>query len=84
MRIKQFSEQERLAFKAKHDLAKPKEWAVMDGSIVYNFYNTEQEANAMLKILNIEEEIADNFDIWVDEQAENYGISVAEVISIVT
>lgn len=83
MNIRQFTEQEQAEFKAKHSLAEPKPWAVMDGSLLSQWYDTEEEARAGLKQANIEEEVATEFDVWVEEQAEKYGVSETEILSII-
>ena len=72
---KRFTEDEQKAFKLEHELAEPKEWAVMDGGIVYAFYDTEAEATEVLTKLQEVEAITNRFEDWVAETADNLNVS---------
>jgi len=68
--IKHFTEEDRKAFVEKHPLGEPKEWAVMDGSLVWAFYDTKEEADREIAELVRDEKIGDSFSLWEDECAD--------------
>ena len=82
-RIKHFSKEEQEAFKGKYDLAEPKEWAIMDGEVVCDFYDTEEKAQTELAKLKLDEAVHDLFNEWRAEAATKLGISEEEVEEIV-
>jgi len=77
--LKHFTDEDQRAFKEKHELGKPKEWAVMDGSIVWGFFDTKEEAEAELAEITRDEKIGDRFSNWEDEVADELN-TTCEVI----
>lgn len=73
--IKHLTEEDRKAFKETHELAETKEWAVMDGSIVFSVHDTELEAAAEQTKLNLAERIFDLYEVWREDLADRLGVS---------
>lgn len=81
--LKHFTPVEQRAFIATHDLAKPKEWAVMDDGMVYRFCDTREEATEFLKSLRAEEAITERFEAWVEDTATQLGTDEATIKQII-
>jgi TRAP-type C4-dicarboxylate transport system substrate-binding protein len=81
--IQHFTEEHRRIFKEAHDLAEPKEWAVMDGTLVYGFYDTKEEAEAEIKEVARDDQIQQRFSDWEDDIADEFGIDLEVVREIV-
>ena len=73
--IKHLTEEDRKVFKETHELAETKEWAVMDGSIVFSVHDTELEAVAEQTKLNLGERIFDLYEVWREELADRLAIT---------
>lgn len=81
--IKYFSPEDQQAFIAEHELAEPKEWAVMDGSMVYSFYDAIGEAQIALEKLNLEDKIGERFEIWVEDICEEFSVDLTTAREII-
>ena len=82
--VKNFSAEDKRAFVAEHPAGKPKDWAVMDGGIVYGFFDCEEEARAELLRAENEEAIAASFDDWAEYMCERYSVDLKTVQDIVS
>jgi len=85
--IKHLTEEEQVAFKEVHFLAEPKEWVVVDEDqvldLAYGFYNTEEEAQSDLSMLNLTGVVEADFDNWLKREVEETGLTHEQVSEII-
>lgn len=70
--VNQFTKLQQAAFKEQHPQGEPKDWAVMDGKLIYGFFDTLEEAQREADGLNFDDKLADEFHEWVDTIIDKY------------
>ena len=83
MRIEHWTDEQIKELKERLPMSKPTEWAVMDGPIVYGFYETGGKAQAAILYAEFEESVSDAFDDWLNEQALLHGVERTVIEKIV-
>jgi len=70
--VDQLTELQQTAHREQYSEAEVKEWVVMDGKLVYEFYDTLEEAQRGADELNFDDKLADEFGEWVDTITAKY------------
>lgn len=83
LEIRHFTPEQQEAFKAEHPLAKPKKYALFEGSLCWGFYDTEEEVKAAFREMYVFDRVMEDFRIWRDGIAEAYSLTWSEVNKIV-
>ena len=81
--LKHYTEADRRAFIEAHPQGEPKEWAVMDGSLVWGFFDTKEEAEAELVEIARDEKIGNRFSDWEEEVADELNTTIEVVREVI-
>ena len=86
-KVRHFSKEDKRQYKEEFPLFEPEplEWALVDTEtdVVIDFFDTEEEAKAVLDDLNQAFMIEGNFRDWVRETAQKLGVEQDKVLDAV-